>query len=198
MSNMTGEEMRATVIPKSDQLNADDLLTGPITVTVEGVRPGKDKEQPVCVDVSGYPGRPYKPCKTMRRVLIAAWGDEPKPWIGRRMTLYRDPEVMWGGLKQGGIRISHLSDIEGTRTFVLTQTRGKKAEFVIQSLATLSPEDRAYIDEVLGEIERAETLTIMQAIGFAVKAKPKAVGDSVRAAYAAKLAELKAAKEVEA
>ena len=192
MGDMTSEEMRATVVPKSDQLNADDLLTGPVTVTVEGVRPGKDKEQPVCVDVSGYPGRPYKPCKTMRRVLIAAWGDDPKPWIGRRMTLYRDPEVMWGGLKQGGIRISHLSDIEGTRTFVLTQTRGKKAEFVIKALETISPEDRKYIEEVLDEIAKADTPEILKAIAFAVKSKPKAVVDAVSGAGAKKAAELKA------
>jgi hypothetical protein len=29
------------------------------------------------------------------------------------MTLYCDPEVQFGGMKVGGIRISHMSDIDG-------------------------------------------------------------------------------------
>jgi hypothetical protein len=98
------EYMRTTIVPKSDQLNADDLLTGPITVTITGVRRGS-VEQPVIVDIEGYEGRPYKPGKSMRRVLISAYGDEPKQWIGKQLTLYCDPEVKFGGVKVGGIRI---------------------------------------------------------------------------------------------
>lgn len=122
-----------TIVPKSDQLNADDLLVGPITVTVTGVRRG-DKEQPVSIDIAGQ--RPYKPCKSMRRVLITAWGDDGRSWIGRSMTLYCDPNVMFGGVKVGGIRISHLSHIEGVLNLNLTATRGKKTPFVVRALET--------------------------------------------------------------
>jgi hypothetical protein len=56
--------LRDTITPKSDQLNADDMITGPITVTITGVRRG-DKDQPVVIDIDGgY--QPYKPCKSMR------------------------------------------------------------------------------------------------------------------------------------
>ena len=34
-------DLRSTIIPKSDQLNAEQLLTGDMTVTVSDVAPGK-------------------------------------------------------------------------------------------------------------------------------------------------------------
>lgn len=140
------ESFKDTIVPKSDQLNADDLLCGPITVTVTGVRRG-DKEQPVVIAIDGgY--QPYKPCKSMRRVLIAAWGDRPEPWIGRRMTLFCDPEVKFGGVKVGGIRISHLSHIDGPREFMLTTTRSKRTAYVVASLGTESYPQKRF-DELL-------------------------------------------------
>ena len=71
----------------------------------------------------------------MRRVLIAAWGDDGREWIGRGLTLYADPEVAFGGVKVGGIRISHMSHINGQQTFMLTTTRGKKKSFAVSPLA---------------------------------------------------------------
>lgn len=123
-----------TITPKSDQLNADDLIGGPVTVTVTGVKRGS-AEQPVAVELSGYEGRPYKPCKSMRRVLVALWGDTPKEWVGRSMTLYCDPEVRFGGMRVGGIRISHMSHIDKPTMLLLTATRGKKSEIKIEPLA---------------------------------------------------------------
>lgn len=127
------ESLADTIIPKSDQLNADDLLCGPITVTVESVKRG-DREQPVIINI-GSDHRPYKPGKSMRRVLIAAWGDKGSDWVGKSMTLYCDPDVVFGGVKVGGIRISHMSHIPSDRTFMLTATRGRKAEFHVKRLA---------------------------------------------------------------
>ena len=121
-----------TIKPKSDQLNADDMLTGPITVIVKGVRRGSTVEQPVFIDIDGW--MPYKPCKTMRRVLVSAWGVDGKKWVGRSMTLYCDPSVKFGGVALGGIRISHLSHISGTINMMLTASRGRKAQFVVHQL----------------------------------------------------------------
>lgn len=129
---MTPEELRASIIPKSDQLNADTLLAGPITVTIDSVKSG-DKEQPVVLGI-GKDHQPYKPCKSMRRVLIAAWGDQGKDWVGKSMTLFCDQNVSWAGVKVGGIRISHLSHIDGDNTFMLTTKRGKKEEFKVKKL----------------------------------------------------------------
>ena len=107
MSNVAS--LKDTIVPKSDQLNAEQLLSGSMTITVTEVKRGSSDEQPVILHYQGDNGRPYKPCKTMRKVLIFAWGDDGREWVGKTMTLYCDPEVKFGGVKVGGIRISHLS-----------------------------------------------------------------------------------------
>ncbi|MEC4833257.1 PD-(D/E)XK nuclease-like domain-containing protein [Mycobacteroides chelonae] len=67
-------DISETIVPKSDQLNAEDLLVGPKTVTIKGVSRG-DADQPVKVALVEFgDGRPFKPCKSMRRVMVAAWG----------------------------------------------------------------------------------------------------------------------------
>lgn len=123
-----------TIIPKSDQLNADQLLGGAMTVTVTDVRRGQSDDQPVIIHYQGDEGRPYKPCKTMRKVLIFAWGDDGHAWIGRSMTLYNDPEVKFGGVKVGGIRISHMSHIDRDIGLSLTSTKGKKQSYTVHKL----------------------------------------------------------------
>ena len=127
--------LRDTIIPKSDQLNYDDVATAPITVKIVGLAAGTP-EQPVCVKIEGdrvY--QPYKPCKSMRRVMIAAWGDKGKDWIGKRMTLYGDHGVKFGGVEMGGIRISHVSGISEPLMVKLTASRGKRADCRIMPLA---------------------------------------------------------------
>lgn len=125
--------LRDTIVPKSDQLNSEQLLSGPMTVTVTAVDVvGGD--QPVIVHYRGENGRPFKPCKSMRKVMIFAWGDNDDDWIGRSMTLFNDTEVKWAGEKVGGVRISHMSHIEKNIELSLTATRGKKSKFVIQVL----------------------------------------------------------------
>jgi len=115
-------------------MNFDDFLTGPKTVTVSEVKVLNGGEQPVEVHLVEFPGRPFKPGKSMRRVLIAAWGKQSSEWTGRRLTLYGDPTVKFGGQEVGGIRISHLSDIPGPIEVHLTVTRGKRAPFIVQPL----------------------------------------------------------------
>lgn len=133
MSDMeTMMQLRDTITPKSDQLNADDMITGPITVTITGVRRGS-KDQPVIIDIDGgY--QPYKPCKSMRRVMIAAWGDNGNDWVGRSMTLYCDPAVKFGGVALGGVRISHMSHLSTSIAMMLTTTRGRRSEYVVEPL----------------------------------------------------------------
>ena len=123
-----------TIVPKSDQLNAEDLLTGPLTVTIVDVRQGS-AEQPVAIMIDG--GRqPYKPCKTMRKAMVALWGERAAEWIGRRLTLYADPEVKWAGVAVGGIRISHMSHIEKTHVLMLSESKGKRKPVTVNPLPT--------------------------------------------------------------
>lgn len=137
---MTAVNVGATIAPKSDQLNADDLIAGPITVRIVSVTHG-NAESPIRVNIEGR--MPYYPCKSMRRVLVAAWGEDGAPYAGRYMTLYRDPEVKYGGIKVGGIRISHLSDIGADMYMALTVTRGKRAEYTVQRLDVQAPAAKA-------------------------------------------------------
>lgn len=128
-------DMSVHVIPKSDQMNADDLIAGPRTITITKVSGTNNAEQPVAVYFEGDNGKPYKPGKSMRRVMIAAWGADASKYAGRQMTLYCDPSVVFGGMKVGGIRISHMSDIERDFTTALTITKAKRAPFTVKRLA---------------------------------------------------------------
>lgn len=119
----------------SDQINAEDFLAGPQTVTVTGKLKG-NTEQPVWFEIAEYPGRTFRPGKTMRRLMVAAWGPNPEAYAGRQLRLYNDPEVRFGKSAVGGIRISHMSHIDGPVTANLMVSRGKRAPFVVQPLAT--------------------------------------------------------------
>lgn len=130
--------LRDTIVPKSDQLNADDLTGTTLTIKVTDVRRGAT-DQPVDIHYEGDEGRPYKPGKSMRRVLIYCWGDDGKAWIGRSMTLYCDPEVKFGGVKVGGIRISHLSHIDDVHVLQLTATRGKRVGHRVAPIKQVDP-----------------------------------------------------------
>lgn len=127
-------DMSAFVVPKSDQMNADDLISGPMTVTITKVSGTGNADQPVAVYFEGDNGKPFKPCKSMRRVMIAAWGADANQYPGRAMTLYRDPKVAFGGMEVGGIRISHMSHMERDLALALTVTKAKRAPFVVKVL----------------------------------------------------------------
>jgi hypothetical protein len=127
-------DLRDTIVPKSDQLNAEQLLGGPITITVTEVRRGGGEEQPVVIHYEGEGGRPYKPCKSMRKVLVFAWGGDGREWVGRSMKIYNRPDVKFGGEEVGGIRISHLSHIDRDIAIALTATRGRKEQTRIKKL----------------------------------------------------------------
>lgn len=128
-------DMKQVIVPKSDQLNADDLISGPITIRVAGVSIRSSGEQPISISYDGDGGKPYKPCKSMCRVMVAAWGADSKQYTGRSMTLYRDPSVKWGGMDVGGIRISHMSDIDSSMTMALTMTKQSRKPFTVKPLA---------------------------------------------------------------
>ena len=132
--SMTSMDISRTLAPKSDQLNADDLIAGPRTVTITAVTRGTP-EQPVNLVTQEFgEGRPYKPGLSMRRVIAAAWGTDASVYVGRQLTLYRDDTIRFGGSAVGGIRIQAMSHIDKPITVNLTVTRGKRAPFTVQPL----------------------------------------------------------------
>lgn len=126
-------DMSRFVEAKSDQLSADDLIGAPRTITITRVT-GSDGDQPVSIHYEGDGGKPFKPCKTMRRVLLAVWGRNAADYVGRSMTIYRDDSVTFGGLNVGGIRISHMSHIDKKTVVVVMKTKGKKAGIEVNPL----------------------------------------------------------------
>ena len=126
-------DITESLAANSNQQNADEYLSGPKTVTVSEVKKGT-AEQPVEVHLVEFPGKPFKPAKSVRRVLAKAWGTDASQWAGRRLTIYCDPDVKYAGKAVGGLRVSHVSHIDKPVTVALTVTRGKREPFTVQPL----------------------------------------------------------------
>lgn len=124
-----------TIIAKSDQLNASDLIGGPITVTITGVKRFDSAEQPIAISYDGDNGKPFKPCKSVRRLLVGMWKKDATKYVGRRLTLYRDPSVKWAGKEEGGIRVSHASHIDGDFKMALRASKAVSAMTTVKPLA---------------------------------------------------------------
>ena len=147
------------IIAKSDQLNASDLIGGPQTVTIAEVREG-NSDQPVQIHLVEWPGRPFKPSKTVLRILDYAWGEETDDWPqGARMTILRDPTVKWGGEEVGGIRVSHLSHIAEPFKLALRESQKKSNLHTIYPILDAPPQQAAPTnperDNLLTEIKTA-------------------------------------------
>lgn len=182
-------DMLETIAPRSDQLNAEDLLTGPRTVTITDVTRGT-AEQPVDIVTAEFgPGRPYKPSKTMRRIIVAAWGTSTSAYLGRRITIYRDPDITFGRDRVGGIRISHLSHLDKRLQIALTVTRGKRASFTVDPL----PEEAPTFDRRI-----ADAASIQELDAVAQDLKARDLGDqraSLLSAWSDRRAVLESAEQ---
>jgi len=133
-------DISETLAPNSDQLDACDLLGGPRVFTIEKVTKG-NAEQPVQVYLAEFE-RPWRPGKSMRRVLAACWTADASTWVGKRVELFCDPTVVFGGKEVGGTRVKRLSDIDGPKKIPLLVTRGKSATYTVTPLPDPTPADR--------------------------------------------------------
>lgn len=127
-------DMSSVIAPRSDQQNADDFVAGPRTIRIRDVKISAGSEQPISVYFDGDDGKPWKPCKTTARLMVAAWGKDSREYAGRSLTLYRDPDVKWAGMAVGGIRISHMSHIDSDMVYAATVTKGKRAPIRVKPL----------------------------------------------------------------
>lgn len=128
-----------TIAPNSDQLDAVDLVAGPRTFTVDRAVVKDGDEQPVNIHLAEFP-RPWRPGKSMRRVLVAIWGDDETTYAGRRITLWCDPRVRFGGAEVGGVRITHMSHLDKPRGVPLIVSRGKSGVYPVKPLAEAASE----------------------------------------------------------
>jgi hypothetical protein len=126
-------DLDIALAPKSDQLNADDLIGRDLTITINSVTVRTSGVQKIDIYYDGDGGKPYKPSLGMGRLLRQIYGNEDK-WVGKTIRLFRDKEVTLAGLKVGGIRISHMSGIEAPVTIALTATRNIKKPYTVLPL----------------------------------------------------------------
>jgi hypothetical protein len=141
------------ILARSDQLNADDLIGGPRTFTVKEVRRG-DADQPVAIVLEEFPAnRPFKPSKTVLRLLAHGWGEETGDWPERpRFTLYRDAKVKWAGQEIGGIRVSHMSHIKEPLKIALAESKGKKSLHRVDPLPDDAPTSPPVAEETVARL----------------------------------------------
>lgn len=122
------------IVTKSDQLNADDLLGGSKVITITAVKEVSG-DQPIAISYNGDGGKPYKPCLSMRKVLVSMWGKDGSQYVGRKLELYCEKSVKFGGIEVGGIRIAAASNLEKDHIVPVTVTRGKKSPYKVKALS---------------------------------------------------------------
>jgi len=164
-------DMTQTTAPRSDQFNADDLVAGPQTITITRVTMHNNPQQPIHIDYEGGEGKPWKPCLTMRRILVEAWGKDGHAYVGRSVTLYRDPTVKYAGAEQGGIRISHMSHIDKKIRTMITVSRGKRVPFTVEplQLAPANVMSAEHVANWTGEIDKANNMPELSKVAARIK-----------------------------
>ena len=138
-------DMTDTILAKSDQLNAEDLLLNDKIITITKVVKNQS-DQPIVIHYKDeVKGRPWKPCKGMRVALCRAWGEEcsviidgekridGNKFVGKSIKIFRNPKVKWAQKEAGGIQISQLTNIKETLHIPITVSRG------IKTILTITP-----------------------------------------------------------
>jgi hypothetical protein len=135
-------DIRAATKPKSDQLNYENFIAGPQTFTVSSVTRG-DRDHPVFVHLVECPATPYKPSKGMLKCIAApdGWGDKSTQWVGKAITLYGDPTVVYGGVEVGGIKVGALGNIASDYETLISARRGVRKPHLIRKLVIETPAD---------------------------------------------------------
>lgn len=173
-----------SIAPKSDQLDAIELVSGPRTFTIEKVS-ANNPDQPFNFHLKEL-DRVWRPGKSMRRVIVAAWGAEASAYVGQQVTLYCDPTVRFGNDITGGTRISHMTGIDKPLKVSLMVSRGKFSMFTVLPLEATSASNDTSGRDWLAELELAgDDLDAVTALGTAAKTAtaPTVALNAIRARY---------------
>ena len=126
-----------SLMAKSDQINAADLMGGPITIKIAGLKVKNSEVQKWTMRLEGN-DKFFRPCLGMRRLIAQIWG-EPQNYAGRSMTIYRDPDVKYSAKEVGGIRISHMSNMDGQQKISVPISRTAQKEYLVRPLTVAAP-----------------------------------------------------------
>ena len=178
-------DMSKTIAAKSDtQINADDLFGGPETYTITKVYSTGKPEQPVAISVLENP-LPYLPSKSMRRCLVDCFGVNGDDYVGRKITLFRNPDIKFGGILCGGIEIAAVSHIDKPRAISVTVSRGKKKQVIIDVLRDKPPAPKPNAAEIDNLRQKMALESEVHALGETMKAVNDSAGmDACRATFA--------------
>lgn len=128
-------DVSEVLAPNSQQLDNIELRgKGPQVFTVARVdvrTPGTD--QPLIVHLVEFP-RPWKPGKTMGRVLAHCWGRESDNWPGKQVELYADESIKFGNETPGGTRISRVSHIDKPQQVPVLLSQGRPGFYKVEPL----------------------------------------------------------------
>ena len=192
-------DMTMTIIAKSDQINAADLIGNPRTVTIREVRIKAGDDQPVTIMIEGDK-KAFRPCKGVRRLLVRVWGPDASKYIGQSLTLFCDPSVTWAGKEEGGIRVSHMTGLKSKIVeFMRTSRAATKPYEILPLIAEVRdlPKQRQTAEQWASDhrakVDEAADLAALDAL-IAKGAKPMAklqadkpeLWAEVNAAYAAR------------
>ena len=153
-------DVSSTILSKSDQLNASDLIGNEMILTVSGVHLVSSPDQPMVINYIDDDGRPYKPCKSMRRVLVGLWGKDASQWIGRSVGVYNEPSVKWAGKEEGGVRIKSMSHIEKNKSVTTSESKHKKTTYLISVLQVEQKHREVWPDDKFNAVFEKMKLSI--------------------------------------
>jgi hypothetical protein len=171
-------DMLKVIEPKSDQINAEDLIGRDMTITITAVKVSPGTEQPVAMKFEGS-DKLFRPCKTVSRIIVAAWGPDTSVYAGRSLTLYRDPTVKWAGMAVGGIRVKAISHIDAPLKLALAESKQNRKITVVQPLKLEAPQQQQrqtpeqWLDAHMAEIAATPVLDALASLQLR-SAKPLA------------------------
>jgi hypothetical protein len=94
---------------ESDVVRAIDLGTKDHVVEIAKVERGKvtgagGKKSGKCMLHLKGKDKPVACGSTVLKTIAGMYGDDTRAWVGKLITIYCDPGVMYGGEKVGGVR----------------------------------------------------------------------------------------------
>lgn len=180
--------MKIRIIRKTDQWNNEDFTDGPRVFTISHVTEGRE-QAPYDIHFSDGDGKCWRPSNGMLELLWRLWGDDSKNWAGRKVELFRDPNVKIGRDVVGGIRVRAMSHIDKPMSPPITVSRGTKKPYTVQPLRVAdAPVDPAVVDAAHAAINQATTVLKLDEI--AAHATRIGIHDQVKDAIETRRAEL--------
>lgn len=99
---------------ESDVVRAIDLGSKDHVVEIAKLERGKvtgagGKKSGKCMVWLKGKDKPLACGSTVLKSIAGIYGDDTRTWIGKSITIYNDPNVVYGGEKVGGVRVRPIA-----------------------------------------------------------------------------------------